>query len=301
MVEGFKGNGDASEKRAIVTVTYNKVPSLGNFEKASAFVDYVIICDNSSDPQVINQLAKYCKSHSKFLFLQNNANLGISKAYNKAVAYAQSLGVFWLYFFDDDANFEVDWLEAAQVAWKDLEQQNVPVGLLAPIITNNPQYLHSALGFRAPYSVISSAITSGLFTNIVAFNHCGGYNPDYFVDWADLELCRRIRQSGRLVVRLNKVLVYQTFGRNLANNKIKNRIVNAYIKSTAMLSLRMNKSNTLSTVYSVYSVARYSDQKKFALWSMQHSGINNLGFRLVLILIHHLVLPKILQKEVLSP
>ncbi len=295
------GSGGSLKKSAIVTVTYNKVPALDNFQRAAAYVDYVIICDNSSDPQVIARLQKYCKHHSKFILLQNNRNLGISKAYNKAVAYAQSLGVFWLFFFDDDANFELSWLQEAPNAWRTLEAQNVPVGLLVPIVTNNQQYLYSNLGFRNPFSIISSAITSGLFTNTMVFNRCGGYNPAYFVDWADLELCRRMQQSGRLVVRLNKVLIYQTFGRNLENNRIQNRLVNGYIKSTAMLSLRMNKSNTLSTVYSVYSPTRYRDQKKFALWSMKHSGIKNLGFRLVLIFIHHLVLPKILKKEVLSP
>lgn len=301
MVDVSKGDGGSLKKSAIVTVTYNKVPRFDIFQKAVAYVDYVIICDNSSDPQVISRLQKYCALHQKFILLQNNGNLGISKAYNKAVAYAQSLGVFWLYFFDDDANFELSWLQEAPNAWKTLEAQNIPVGLLAPIITNNQRYLHSDLGFKTPFSIISSAITSGLFTNTLVFNRCGGYNPEYFVDWADLELCRRMQQSGRLVVRLNKVLVYQTFGRNLENNRIQNRLVNGYIKSIAMLSLRMNKSNTLSTVYSVYSPGRYRDQQKFALWSMKRSGIKNLGFRLVLIFIHHLVLPKILKKEVLYP
>lgn len=299
MAEVSRDGGGGLKKTAIITVTYNKVPALDNFQRAATYVDYVIICDNSSDPQVIARLQKYCERHPKFLLLQNNANLGISKAYNKAVAYARSLGVFWLFFFDDDAHFELNWLQEAPAAWRALEAQNVPVGLLAPIVTNNPQYLHSNLGFRSPFSVISSAITSGLFTNTVVFNRCGGYDPEYFVDWADLELCRRMRQSGRLVVRLNKVLIYQTFGRNLENNCLQNRLVNGYIKSTAMLSLRMNKSNTLSTVYSVYSPGRYRAQQKFALQSMKRSGIKNLGFRLALIFIHHLVLPKILKKEVL--
>lgn len=301
MVKVSGSSGGSLNKTAIVTVTYNKVPALDNFRRAAAYVDYVIICDNSSDTHVISRLQKYCKRHPKFILLQNNANLGISKAYNKAVAYAQSLGVFWLFFFDDDAHFELSWLQEAPVAWRVLETQNVPVGLLAPIVTNNPQYLHSNLGFRKPFSVIPSAITSGLFTNTAVFNRCGGYDPAYFVDWADLELCRRMQRSGRLVVRLNKVLIYQTFGRNLVNNRFRNRLINGYVKSIAMLSLRMNKSNTLSTAYSVYSPRRYRDQQKFALQSMKHSGIKNLGFRLALIFIHHLVLPKILKKEVLYP
>lgn len=84
-------------------------------------------------------------------------------------------------------------------------------------------------------------------------------------------------------------------------NRIRNKLINLYIKSSSILSLRLNKSNTLSTYYSVYSVSRYKDQKTNALWSMKHSGIKNLGFRLFLILVHHVVLPKILQKEVLYP
>lgn len=288
-------------KSAIVIVTYNKVPNFAIFEEAADSVDYIIVCDNSSDPHVIDDLSGYCQRHSKFIYIQNNANLGISKAYNKAVAYAQQLGVYWLYFFDDDANFDVAWLRAAKKAWLELEAQNKPVGLLAPIITNDKEYMHSTLGFRGRYSVIASAITSGIFTTVDAFNRCGGYNPDYFVDWADLELCRRMKQCGRSVIRLNEVFIYQAFGRNLKNSNIRNRLINTYIKSSSVLSLKLNKSNTLSTYYSVYSVSRYKDQKVSALWTMKHSGIKNLGFRLFLILMHHVVLPKILQKEVLYP
>jgi GT2 family glycosyltransferase len=288
-------------KSAIVIVTYNKAPEFAIFEEAADSVDYIIICDNSSDPEVIKDLSSYCQRHSKYIYLQNNANLGISKAYNKAVAYAQQRGVYWLYFFDDDANFDIEWLSAAKKAWLELEEQNNPVGLLVPIITNDKEYMHSTLGFRGRYSVIASAITSGILTTIDAFSRCGGYNTDYFVDWADLELCRRMKQCGLLVIRLNEVYIYQAFGRNLRNVNLRNRLINAYIKSSSVLSLKLNKSNTLSTYYSVYSVSRYKDQKTNALWSMRHSGIKNLGFRLFLILMHHVVLPKILQKEVLYP
>jgi rhamnosyltransferase len=290
-----------SGKSAIITVTYNKVPNFTIFEEAADNVDYIIICDNSSNPQVIEELTAYSKKHPKFVYLLNNANLGISKAYNKAVAYAEKLGVHWLYFFDDDANFDVAWLNTAKQSWRELQAKNVPVGILVPIITNDKEYMHSNVGFHSRYTPIASGITSGIFTTVEAFNHFGGYNPEYFVDWADLELCIRVRQSGLSVIRLNEVYIYQAFGRNLKNSNIRNKLINTYIKSSSILSLRLNKSNTLSTYYSVYSASRYKDQKTNAIWSMKHSGIKNLGFRLFLILMHHVVLPKILAKEVLYP
>ena len=299
-IRGHVFNG-GSGKSAIVIVTFNKVPNLSIFEEASGLVDYVIICDNSSDRSVIEGLKSYCQSHSKFVLLQNHVNLGISKAYNKAVDFARRIGVYWFYFFDDDANFDTAWLGVARSSWRELEAQNIPVGLLVPIISNNKQYMHSDLGLQSRFSVISSAITSGIFTTVDAFNRCGGYNPDYFVDWADLELSRRVKKSGCFVVRLNKVYIYQAFGRNLENNSLRNKLINAYVKSSSLLSLKLNKSNTLSTFYSVYSFSRYRDQKVNALWSMKHSGVKNLGFRLFLILIHHVVLPKILRKEILNP
>lgn len=295
------GSAERFGKSAIITVTYNKIPALVNFERALERVDYVIICDNSSDTSVTGYLEGYCKSNPHFVLLKNNDNLGISKAYNKAVEYARQLGVFWLYFFDDDANFDVEWIGSAKSSWLELEAAGVPVGILAPIISNNPSYLHSNVGFRSRFSTISSVITSGIFTNTAVFKRSGGYNPDFFVDWADLELARRVRKSGFLVVRLNKVYVFQAFGRNLRNSNVRNRLINAYIKSTAMISLKLNKSNTFSTCYSVYSVNRYRDQKTNALWSMKHSGIRNLGFRLLLILVHHFVLPQLLRREILNP
>jgi len=288
----------SSNKSAIITITYNKIPSLKIFEQASEFVDYVIICDNSSDAQTILYLSDFCKSHPKFVFLKNDINLGISKAYNKAVALAQNLGVFWLYFFDDDAQFDPRWISIARRSWSELEGLGLRVGILAPIVSNNIQYLDSTIGLKSSYSTISAVITSGVFTNTDVFNRCGGYNPDFFVDWADLEFTRKVKQSGYLVVRLNMVLIFQAFGRSLDNSNFRNKLINAYIKSSSLLSLKLNKSNTFSTSYSLYSISRYKDQKENAFWSMKHSGIKNLGFRLFLIVVHHLVLPKLLQKEI---
>jgi GT2 family glycosyltransferase len=268
------------------------------FEQAAKLVDYVVICDNSSDSSTILYLSAFCKEHPKFLFLKNDTNLGISKAYNKAVALAQNLGVFWLYFFDDDAQFDPRWISVAKESWQELKERRTPVGILAPIVTNDSAYLDSRIGLRGNYSIITSVITSGIFTNVDVFNHSGGYNPDFFVDWADLEFTRRVKQSGFLVIRLNIVLVFQAFGRSLDNQNLRNKLINAYIKSSSLLSLRLNKSNTFSTSYSIYSLSRYSNQKTNALWSMKHSGIKNLGFRLFLILVHHIVLPSILRKEI---
>lgn len=288
-------------KSAIITVTYNKIPSLKIFEKAAGMVDYVIICDNSSDPSVIGYLESYCISHPKFVLLKNSENLGISKAYNKAVAYAQKLGVFWLYFFDDDANFNVEWIEEARYSWQELEASGVPIGILAPIISNNQQYLDNSLGMRGNYSIISSVITSGVFTNVAVFNHSGGYNPDYFLDWADLEWCRRVKEAGYLIVRLNRVMIFQDFGRSLENKSFKNKMVNLYIKSFSLFSLETNRSNTFSTSYSVYSAYRNKDQKLNAFLSMKRSGIQgNLGFRFLLIMIHHMIIPRLLKQEILS-
>jgi len=288
----------ASLKSAIITITYNKIPNLNIFEKAAKLVDYVIICDNSSDYETITYLSNFCNNHDKFVFLKNDTNLGISKAYNKAVAYAQSLSVFWLYFFDDDAQFDLRWISFAKNSWLDLKKEGVPVGILAPIVTNNPAFVGSNIGLKSKYSIITSVITSGMLTNIDVFNHSGGYNPDFFVDWADLEFNIRVRQSGYFIVRLNIILIFQTFGRSLDNSNLRNKAINSYIKWSSMLSLKLNKSNTFSTVYSLYSISRYEDQKTKALWSMKRSGVRNLGFRLFLILLHHIVLPKILLKEI---
>lgn len=291
----------AMDKSAIITVTYNKVPDLTVFEAAASQVDYMLICDNSTDSNVTQILESICRCDHKFVLIKNHENLGISKAYNKAVAYAQKLGVFWLYFFDDDAHFDAQWLSKAKSAWRQLEVSGVPVGLVVPIISNDEKYVNSNLGIKNPTSVISSAITSGVFTNTAVFNRCGGYNPDYFVDWADLEFNRRIKKGGYLVIRLNEVLVYQAFGRNLGGERLRNKFINAYIKSSSMLSLKLNKSNTLSTAYSLYSPSRYRSQRVNAVWTLKHSGIGNLGFRLFLILVHHLVLPRILRREILYP
>ena len=185
------------------------------------------------------------------------------KLNNKAVALAQNLGVFWLYFFDDDAQFDPRWISIAKESWQELKAHKTPVGiLLAPIVTNDSAYLDSRIGLKGNYSTIASVITSGIFTNVDVFNHSGGYNPDFFVDWADLEFTRRVKQSGNLVIRLNIVLVFQAFGRSLDNHNLRNKLINTYIKSSSLLSLRLNKSNTLSTLFCVFAFTLQQSKDK---------------------------------------
>ena len=88
-----------STKSAIITITYNKIPNLKIFEQAAKLVDHVIICDNSSDSDTILYLSDFCSKHPKFVFLKNDTNLGISKAYNKAVALAQKSWCILALFF----------------------------------------------------------------------------------------------------------------------------------------------------------------------------------------------------------
>jgi GT2 family glycosyltransferase len=290
-----------SAKSAIITVTYNKVPDFSFFEDAVPLVDFVVVCDNSTNPQVTACLDEYCRQHPPFHLIRNGKNLGISKAYNKAVAYAEAQGAFWLYFFDDDAHFSLEWLSKAKHTWRELEASGVAVGILVPIISNDKKYVHSTLGIKPSTSIISSAITSGVFTNTEVFSRCGGYNPAFFVDWADLEFNRRIKNGGYHVVRLNEVMIYQPFGRSLTDDGVRNRFINAYIKAYSLVSLKFNKSNTLSTAYSLYSPSRLRSQQANAVWTLKHAGVGNSGFRLFLIMVHHLVLPKLLRREILYP
>ena len=182
-IELPKNQSSNLNKSAIITVTYNKIPNLQPFEHAAKFVDYIIICDNSSDAKTITYLSNYCSDKPKFVFLKNDTNLGISKAYNKAVALAEKLGAFWLYFFDDDAQFDPRWIRIARCYWVELQKNEVPVGLLSPIVSNDAAYVGKTIGLKGDYSIISSVITSGIFTNVEVFNSCGGYNPEFFVDW----------------------------------------------------------------------------------------------------------------------
>jgi GT2 family glycosyltransferase len=247
-------------KSAIITVTFNRVPNLKILQQAAETADYIIICDNGSDSQTIAQLVNFCNWNPKFILLRNNANMGTSRAYNKAVAFARQLGVFWLCFFDDDAQFDPSWLRMAMNLWHDLEELGLPVGILVPIVSNDPHYLHSTLGLSSGYSLVSSAITSGLFTNAKVFDR--GYNPEFFLDWADIEFTWRVRQNGYLIIRLNKVMIIQDFGLRLPDDRFRNRLINAYSKLVTLSNLKRNRGNLFTTSYSIYMVHRRKENLK---------------------------------------
>ena len=230
---------------------YNHVPDFSSLEGSMSHINYVILIDNGSRPEITNELSSFQERNAtRCILIRNKENLGISKAYNEAVRQLSSLGVHWFYLFDHDALFGEEYFLETQKAWIAMEARGITVGMVVPIVSDDKLLLGSRLGIRSKYSLVDTAITSGVFTNLVAYNHINGFDESFFVYGADIDFSLRIAESGRKICRVNIVLVSQDIGpQSSSDGCLDSRL--AKISSSVFLALHfINFYQTRLTRYS---------------------------------------------------
>jgi hypothetical protein len=241
-------------------LVYNHIPSFAALESSLGHVDYVVLIDNASRPDVRAALRQFCSRYpTQCILIQNESNLGISKAYNQAVARLVSQGIYWVYFADHDAYFEEPFFIETRKAWRTLEGRGVAVGMVVPIVTDDPALFNTTLGFRRPYSSVASAITSGILTNVDVFAKLGGFDETFFVEAADFDLTNRVRHAGYRICLVNRALILQQFEQTPDPDLTSARIAAPFVRFRSLVRVGIGNANIFRTSLSYYSEARRAD------------------------------------------
>ncbi|WP_081931556.1 glycosyltransferase family 2 protein [Bifidobacterium magnum] len=94
-----------------VIVVYNHeikdIPSLALLQK-SDYINRIIICDNSTDAGIIRDNVETSESKVKIKYIQMHGNVGLSKAYNRAVSESTS---DFIVILDDDTPLPEDFFQ----------------------------------------------------------------------------------------------------------------------------------------------------------------------------------------------
>lgn len=175
-----------------VVVLYHPPESLkANLLSYIKELDACFILDNSPESQVdkIEELLEaYPVEYQHF-----PENLGIARALNVGASWALKQGFDYLLTMDQDSSFPLDTL--AHIRDYLAPTQNYPWGIVAPAV----DALDKDPTFRQEKDKIRETpwlITSGNILNLRAYQACGPFEDDLFIDHVDHEYCLRLRRGG---------------------------------------------------------------------------------------------------------
>jgi rhamnosyltransferase len=194
-----------------VIVTYNPsnvLIDLVNTIKNS--VGKIIVVDNNSKKdsfQIILKIAEY----SKVFIIRNHENMGIAKALNQGVDFANMEGFKWVITFDQDTRVSNDFLHIISETYNLYPKKNNigAIGLNAINANGEIRNLNSTNKFFKKRDYL---ITSGCLICVNSFYTIGGFREDFFIDNVDIEYSLRLKRAGKVSLLTQKIGMFHNVG-----------------------------------------------------------------------------------------
>lgn len=195
-----------------IVVTYNPDEStlIANLTALLSQVQNVVIVDNDSMcdlTEIIKHLDKEYSDRIILIKLQNNDGLG--KAFNTGIAAARDLNAAFVLLMDQDSIPESNMLDKLRHAYHDLDNQGIPVGVVAPRYRDSTSSQLSQFvcitrfgparitnDDSTHYIRANFLISSGSLISMQALNQVGEMDDGLFIDHIDTEWCLRAQSKG---------------------------------------------------------------------------------------------------------
>ena len=191
----------------IVTFNPNIIRLKKNIESISSQVMQVCIVDNcSKNIMDICELKKIYNVH----VIKNLQNNGIAYALNQIMEYAKNNKYEWCVTLDQDSVSPMNLISEAKNIF---EYKNI--GQIVPTIledrTNEFCYLGTKLD-NERFQKVSKSITSASINNVYAWEKCGRFDDDLFIDYVDYDYCMKLRKANFEIYRMNYVVLNHQIG-----------------------------------------------------------------------------------------
>ena len=183
----------------------------------------IVVCDNSTSDYENCGIVE----SEGYRYINMNGNAGLSKAYNKALNYIQSVNPEmkgYVALFDDDTFIPEDYFKKI---FKAIERKKADIylpivkdeiGILSPSMMKK-YYCHRAIGgdvWKIKKSDICG-INSGMAISLKIFKRYR-YNEELFLDYVDHNFIRDMRKQHRSI-EIVKTYIHQTFSSNIHDEK----------------------------------------------------------------------------------
>lgn len=198
---------------AIVTVYYPSEKMAANIKEIASQVDRIFICDNS--PKESSSLFAMI---SNKIYLYFGKNLGISGAMNhvlKDKQYHWEQGEY-IVFFDQDSCIPDSYIQKLVTEYESISNRGYDLGCIGPVYfnysNNRLETARSKKQITRHSFQVPNIITSSMLCEYSSLKSIGFWNENIFLDWADFELCWRLRQLKKICCLTDKLVLNHQVG-----------------------------------------------------------------------------------------
>jgi len=218
-------------------------------------VDNVVIVDNGSNSktiEILNELSR--KEKIKIVF--NDGNIGIAKALNRGIKYAEENGFEWILTLDHDSICEESMIYNMFKAIEDYNPKH-QIAILTPKVfeINKKEFISQKYNAEYLYSEVDDCIQSGSLIKIDTFKKIGLFNEKLFIYHVDFDFCQRIFQQGLKIIQCNNALLYHEEGYKIPKNIFG---ISVYYNNYSSIAIYYITRNTIymSKKYSITYIKR---------------------------------------------
>ena len=185
-----------------------------NIDAIGPQVDRIVFVDNASD-NIDKVQEKF--SGDDYIWIKNDSNLGIARALNQLLEFADQNGYEWILTLDQDSICGDGFVQKLLSVVED-----EAIAMVGPLIIDRGiADADMSSGKSLPDTEdVRLCITSGCLTNVKVVLSIGGFNEWLFIDEVDREICLRLLLAGYRLVRVNTVRLKHEYGLKTVTRRI---------------------------------------------------------------------------------
>jgi rhamnosyltransferase len=203
----------ASEVCAIVVTFHPDAQFPERLLRISRQVAAVIIVDNGSTHAELAML-RGAAARASVTLVPNGANLGVAAALNIGIRSALEFKFRFAMLFDQDSVVDRDMVETLLAIHNSFPAAE-SLGLVGSAFrtTGGAPLDSPAHESAAPqWADIECLITSGTLLSLAAYQKIGPFRAEFFIDYVDLDYCKRAVGAGFRVIQSRRALMTHSIG-----------------------------------------------------------------------------------------
>ena len=165
-------------------------------------VDKLLVYENASNNR--EEIVALCQNKGVELIL-NDKNYGVAGPLHDGLEYAVDNGYSYILTLDQDSVSSEGMIEALLSLIK--------IDDKLAIVAAQPMMIDDVEEGKAHSEnrYVTEVITSGALADVAKLKEIGGYMPEMFIDWVDIEICFRVIANGYKIMQSAVPLIH-TFG-----------------------------------------------------------------------------------------
>jgi rhamnosyltransferase len=201
-----------------IVVSYNTdVASLRANLKHLSLLSEIVICDNSTEDAIRNQLKSLAHSEN-IHYLSMDGNKGIAYAQNRGIELARRLRVDRVLFMDDDSKPAPDMLPVLTAAYDALAGSGERPGSVGAIaVSHQGEIISNARPTVGAVTRCSLMMSSGTMISMAAIEEVGMMEESLFIGFVDFDWGWRARAVGYELYLANDAYFTHSLGVGVKN------------------------------------------------------------------------------------